>query len=86
MEVRETLSYYEFPGDQISVVSGSASIASESLTENPDPLKGVNKWVNKIYDLMDQVNFYIPTPKRKTDKPFLTAAEDFYFPLRIVEL
>jgi elongation factor Tu len=76
LEVRETLDKYEFPGDEIPVVSGSALLALEALVENPSIKRGENKWVDKIYDLMDQVDKYIPTPDRETDKPFLLAVED----------
>ena len=76
LEVRETLDKYEFPGDEIPVVRGSALLALEALVENPKIQRGENKWVDKIYDLMDKVDTYIPTPERETDKPFLLAIED----------
>jgi elongation factor Tu len=78
MEVRETLSNYEFPGDEIPIVPGSALLALEALTENPNTVRGDNKWVDKIYALMDAVDSYIPTPARETDKPFLMAVEDVF--------
>nr|YP_009106882.1 translational elongation factor Tu [Marvania geminata]AIT95709.1 translational elongation factor Tu [Marvania geminata] len=78
LEIRETLDKYEFPGDDIPIVSGSALLALEGLTEKPDLTRGDNKWVDKIYDLMDQVDSYIPTPERDTDKPFLMAIEDVF--------
>jgi len=78
MEVRETLSNYEFPGDEIPIVPGSALLALEALTENPNIVRGDNKWVDKIYALMDSVDSYIPTPARETDKPFLMAVEDVF--------
>ena len=78
LEIRETLDKYEFPGDEIPIVSGSALLALEALTENPEIKRGENKWVDKIYDLMDQVDAYIPTPERDTDKPFLMAVEDVF--------
>ena len=78
LEIRETLDKYEFPGDDIPIVSGSALLALEALTENPQIQRGDNKWVDKIYDLMDQVDSYIPTPERDTDKPFLMAVEDVF--------
>ena len=78
LEVRETLNNYEFPGDDIPVVSGSALLSVEALTANPKLLKGENKWVDKIFDLMDQVDAYIPTPERATDKDFLMAVEDVF--------
>lgn len=78
LEVRETLSNYEFPGDEIPVVSGSALLSVEALTENPKISRGENKWVDKIFDLMDQVDSYIPTPTRDTEKDFLMAVEDVF--------
>nr|YP_010388673.1 translation elongation factor Tu [Leontynka pallida]UPQ43840.1 translation elongation factor Tu [Leontynka pallida] len=76
LEVRETLDKYEFPGDEIPVVPGSALLALEALVANPKIQKGENPWVDKIYDLMDKVDNYIPTPQREVDKPFLLAVED----------
>ena len=78
MEVRETLNNYEFPGDEIPIVPGSALLALEALTENPGIVRGASKWVDKIYQLMDSVDEYIPTPLRETDKPFLMAVEDVF--------
>ena len=78
LEVRETLENYEFPGDEVPIVSGSALLALEALTENPQVKAGESKWVDKIYDLMKQVDDYIPTPERETDKPFLMAVEDVF--------
>jgi len=76
LEVRETLDKYEFPGDEIPIVKGSALLALEALVENPKLQRGQNPWVDKIYQLMDEVDRYIPTPQRETDKPFLLAVED----------
>lgn len=78
LEVRETLDSYEFPGDDIPIVSGSALLALEALSENPQIKRGENKWVDKIYDLMQQVDEYIPTPERDMDKSFLMAVEDVF--------
>ena len=78
LEVRETLSNYEFPGDDLPVVPGSALLALEALTENPTLKKGESEWVDKIYALMDAVDEYIPTPARETDKDFLMAVEDVF--------
>jgi elongation factor Tu len=78
LEIRETLDTYEFPGDEIPIISGSALLALESLTENPQIKKGENKWVDKIYALMNEVDTYIPTPIRDTEKPFLMAIEDVF--------
>lgn len=78
LEIRETLSNYDFPGDDIPITSGSALLALEHLTANPTTQKGDNKWVDKIYDLMDSVDSYIPIPERAVDKPFLMAVEDVF--------
>ena len=78
LEVRETLSNYEFPGDEIPIVTGSALLSVEALTKNPKISRGENKWVDKIHELMDSVDSYIPTPKRDTDKDFLMAVEDVF--------
>jgi elongation factor Tu len=68
MEVRELLSAYEFPGDEIPVITGSALKALEGDTE----------WVPKILELMEAVDSYIPEPVRDTDKPFLMPIEDVF--------
>ncbi|MCB0718054.1 MAG: elongation factor Tu [Bacteroidetes bacterium] len=68
MEVRELLETYEFPGDEIPVILGSALGA----------LNGEDKWEQKIMDLMGAVDSYIPTPTRDTDKPFLMPIEDVF--------
>jgi elongation factor Tu len=78
LEVRETLDSYEFPGDDIPIVSGSALLALQALSENPQIKRGEDKWVDKIYDLMQQVDEYIPTPERDMDKSFLMAVEDVF--------
>jgi elongation factor Tu len=78
LEVRDTLSSYEFPGDDIPVVAGSALLALEALTETPKMAAGDNKWVDKIFNLMDEVDSYIPTPERDTEKTFLMAIEDVF--------
>ena len=78
LEVRETLDNYEFPGDEIPIIPGSALLALEALTENPQLQVGESKWVDKIYELMKQVDSYIPTPQREVDKPFLMAVEDVF--------
>ncbi|MEB3279084.1 MAG: elongation factor Tu [Lyngbya sp.] len=78
LEVRELLSSYDFPGDDIPIVAGSALKAVEALTANPKIGKGDDEWVDKIYALMDEVDAYIPTPERAIDKPFLMAVEDVF--------
>lgn len=78
LEVRETLDAYQFPGNDIPIVSGSALLALGALTENPAINRGDNEWVDKILELMDNVDSYIETPQRETDKPFLMAVEDVF--------
>jgi elongation factor Tu len=68
MEVRELLNFYEFPGDKISVIKGSAL----------GGLNGDAKWVKSIEELMDAVDNDIPIPPRATDKPFLMPVEDVF--------
>ena len=68
MEVRELLNKYEFPGDKIPIIQGSALGA----------LNGEAKWVEKIKELMKSVDENIPTPKREIDKDFLMAVEDVF--------
>ena len=68
MEVRELLSSYEFPGDEVPIVVGSALKA----------LEGDAQYVAKIDELMAAVDSYIPTPVRDTDKPFLMPVEDVF--------
>jgi elongation factor Tu len=68
MEVRELLSFYEFPGDDIPVIQGSAL----------GGLNGDAKWVAKIMELMDAVDSYIPIPPRLTELPFLMPVEDVF--------
>ena len=78
MEVRELLSSYEFPGDDIPVVQGSALKALDALTANPKTQRGDDEWVDKIWELLDAVDSYIPTPERDIDKPFLMPVEDVF--------
>ncbi|PGL67713.1 elongation factor Tu [Bacillus sp. AFS055030] len=68
MEIRDLLSEYEFPGDDIPVIKGSALKA----------LEGDAEWEAKIHELMAEVDTYIPTPTRETDKPFLMPVEDVF--------
>ncbi|MEA5582295.1 elongation factor Tu [Nodularia harveyana UHCC-0300] len=78
LEVRELLSSYDFPGDDIPIVTGSGLKALEAMTANPKTQKGEDPWVDKIYALMEAVDSYIPTPDRAVDKPFLMAVEDVF--------
>lgn len=78
LEVRELLSNYDFPGDSIPFISGSALLALEAVTTNSVTQRGENEWVDKIFQLMDEVDKYIPTPERDVDKTFLMAVEDVF--------
>jgi len=73
MEVRELLSFYEFPGDDIPVVKGSALKAMECGCGSRDC-----EWCSKIWELMDAVDSYVPLPERAVDKPFLMPIEDVF--------
>ena len=68
MEIRDLLSEYDFPGDDLPVIKGSALKA----------LEGEPEWEAKILELMDAVDSYIPTPERQTDKPFMMPVEDVF--------
>jgi len=78
LEIRELLQQYDYPGDQIPVITGSALLAFEGVIKNSQIKKGADIWVDKIFDLMDAIDTYIPTPIRETDKPFLMAIEDIF--------
>jgi elongation factor Tu len=73
MELRELLTSYRFPGDEIPIIRGSALAALESESENPDDPEYAS-----ILELMEAVDSYIPTPERDTDKPFLMSIEDVF--------
>jgi elongation factor Tu len=73
LEVRELLSAYEFPGDEIPVVRGSALAALESASQDPSDAA-----YGPILELMQAVDDYIPTPARAVDKPFLMPIEDVF--------
>ena len=76
MEIRDLLSTYEFPGDDIPVVKGSALKALEAVQGGADV--DSDEWCQKIIELMAQVDAYIPTPERDVDKPFLMPVEDVF--------
>lgn len=78
MEVREMLTSYEFDGDNTPFIHGSALKALEAVIANPKIKRGEDKWVDKIWELMDAVDSYIPTPERDLDKPFLMPVEDVF--------
>eukprot|EP01000_Liburna_glaciale_P002976 NODE_218_length_1406_cov_2054.565954_g118_i0.p1 GENE.NODE_218_length_1406_cov_2054.565954_g118_i0~~NODE_218_length_1406_cov_2054.565954_g118_i0.p1 ORF type:complete len:403 (-),score=111.79 NODE_218_length_1406_cov_2054.565954_g118_i0:137-1345(-) len=73
MEIRELLSEYEFPGDDTPIIAGSAFQALEEAKAGT-----FSQWSEKIMELMDAVDSYIPTPVRETEKPFLMPVEDVF--------
>ena len=73
MEVRELLSEYDFPGDDTPIIAGSALKALEEAKAG-----NLGEWSQKILELMDAVDEYIPTPERDTDKDFLMPVEDVF--------
>jgi elongation factor Tu len=78
LDTRELLSKYGFDGDNIPIIKGSARNALEKMIANPATKKGEDQWVDKIYELMDAVDSFIPTPEREVDKPLLMAVEDVF--------
>ena len=78
MEARELLSSYEFDGDNIPFIKGSALKALEAVQANPTIARGQDKWVDKIWELMDALDTYFPEPERELDKPFLMPVEDVF--------
>ena len=73
MEVRDLLSSYDFPGDDIPIIRGSAREALESTSKDPNAPE-----YKCIWELMDAVDSYIPTPERQSDLPFLMPVEDVF--------
>ena len=73
MEIRELLSEYDFPGDDIPIIRGSARVALDSTNTDPSAPEYAS-----IHELMDAVDSYIPTPARKADEPFLMPVEDVF--------
>jgi elongation factor Tu len=73
LELRDLLTGYKFPGDEIPIIRGSALQALESTSEDPDAPE-----YKCIWELLDAVDSYIPTPQRETDKPFLMPIEDVF--------
>jgi elongation factor Tu len=78
LEVQELLTKYDFPGEEIPFVAGSALLALEAVTNKPGIKRGEDKWVDTIFSLMEKVDTYIPTPDREIDKAFLMAVEDVF--------
>ncbi|RKY97340.1 MAG: elongation factor Tu [Candidatus Hydrothermota bacterium] len=73
MEVRDLLNEYEFPGDEVPVIKGSALKAIEECGDDPNC-----EWYKPIQELLDALDNYIPDPVREVDKPFLMAIEDVF--------
>ncbi|HHX94352.1 MAG TPA: elongation factor Tu, partial [Clostridia bacterium] len=73
MEIRDLLNEYEFPGDEIPIIQGSALKALECGCGKNDC-----EWCKSIFELMDAVDSYVPTPVRDADKPFLMPVEDVF--------
>ncbi len=78
METRELLSKYEFDGDNITFIKGSALKAVEAAIASPTLKRGDNEWADKIFDLVDAVDASVPTPQRDIEKAFLMAVEDVF--------
>jgi len=74
MEIRELLTKYEFPGDEIPIIRGSAL----KVLENSDVTNKEDKWVKAIWDLVAAMDDYVPVPERPIDKPFLMPVEDVF--------
>jgi len=73
LEVRELLSKYQFPGDKLPIVKGSALKAMESASTDPSAAE-----YKSIHELMEAIDSYVPTPERPVDKPFLMPIEDVF--------
>jgi elongation factor Tu len=76
MELRELLSEYEFPGDEIPIIQGSALEALEAATD--DSVSVDDPKLKSIWELMDAVDDYVPLPERDVDKPFIMPVEDVF--------
>jgi elongation factor Tu len=76
MELRELLSEYEFPGDDIPIIKGSALQALEAASADDIPVE--DERLNSIWELMDAVDDYVPLPERDVDKPFIMPVEDVF--------
>jgi elongation factor Tu len=74
LEVQEILTNYDFPGDDIPFIAGSALLALQAVEGGPKN-PGEDEWVDKIFELMNAVDKYVPTPERDTEKDFLMAIE-----------
>ena len=76
LEVRDWRTEYDFPGDDVPIIKGSALKALEAVNSGADVK--TDPWCKSIFELMDAVDEYIPTPKRSNDKPFLMPVEDVF--------
>jgi elongation factor Tu len=78
LEVRELLSKYGFPGDEVPVIRGSALKVVEAPEDADWSRNTSDRWIKAIWELLDAVDSYIPLPVRELDKPFLLAVEDVF--------
>jgi elongation factor Tu len=78
LDLREILTSYNYSGTEIPFIKGSALKALDAILSNSKLKKGENKWVDKIFELLDIIDEYIPTPERIIDKSFLMAIEDVF--------
>ncbi|MDW8051507.1 MAG: GTP-binding protein, partial [Armatimonadota bacterium] len=78
LEVRELLTKYGFPGDEVPVVRGSALKVIEAPEDADWSRSTSDRWIRAIWELLDAVDSYIPLPVRELDKPFLLAVEDVF--------
>jgi elongation factor Tu len=78
LEVRELLSKYGFPGDDVPVIRGSGLQVVEAPESEDWSRNTSNRWIKAIWELLDAVDSYIPLPQRELDKPFLMAVEDVF--------
>jgi elongation factor Tu len=78
LEVRELLSKYGFPGDEVPVIRGSALKVVEAPEDSDWSRNTSDRWIKAIWELLDAVDSYIPLPVRELDKPFLMAVEDVF--------
>jgi elongation factor Tu len=78
LEVRELLSKYGFPGDEVPVIRGSGLQVVEAAESEDWSRNTSNRWIKAIWELLDAVDSYIPLPQRELDKPFLMAVEDVF--------
>jgi elongation factor Tu len=78
LEVRELLSKYGFPGDEVPVIRGSALQVVEAPESEDWSRNTSNRWIRAIWELLDAVDSHIPLPPRELDKPFLLAVEDVF--------